>query len=126
MARIPVRDERQGDLFGAQPPQAESARRTSSPPKTVLEVTVASEPASLGKLGARATRLEIGEFLDSLPEEELAYLGVEAIRPMKRRLTRGQGRGLRIKAAGRGKAPLDDALRRIAGELMEFEGPGEE
>jgi hypothetical protein len=80
---------------------------------------------SLGNFGARATRPEIDEFLDGLPDQELAYLVVEATRVVKRRLARGQGRGLRAKGSGLGKTSLDDAFRRIAGELMEFEAPGE-
>jgi hypothetical protein len=91
----------------------------------VLEESEALEPVSLGTLGAKATRLEIDEFLDGMPDQELAYLAVEATRLVKRRLARGQGRGLRPKGAGRGRSPLDDALVRIGGELMEFEDPGE-
>jgi len=93
------------------------------PPRPVREETRTPEPVSLGTLGARATRPEIDELLDVMPDQELAYLAVEATRLVKRRLVRGQGRGLRPKAGGRGKSPLDDALRRIGGELMEFEGP---
>jgi hypothetical protein len=91
----------------------------------VLDETQAPEPVSLGTLGGRATRPEIDELLDSMPDQELANLAVEATRLVKRRLVRGQGRGLRPKGAGRGKSPLDDALHRIGGELMEFEDPGE-
>jgi hypothetical protein len=75
----------------------------------------------LGTLGAKATRPEIDELLDGMPDQELAYLAVEATRLVKRRLVRGQGRGLRPKGAGRGRSPLDEALVRIGGELMEFE-----
>jgi hypothetical protein len=124
MARNLVRDERQGDLFGAPPPPAKPVHQTS-PPRPVREETRAPEPVSLGTLGAKATRPEINELLDSMPDRELAYLAVEATRLVKRRLARGQGRGLRPKGAGRGKSPLDDALVRIGGELMEFEDPGE-
>jgi hypothetical protein len=124
MARNPVRDERQGDLFGAPPPPARPAGRTS-PPKLVREETRTLEPVSLATLGARATRPEIDELLDRLPDQELAYLAVEATRLVKRRLARGQGRGLRSETGGGGKSPLDDALRWIGGELMEFEGPAE-
>jgi hypothetical protein len=124
MARNPVRDERQGDLFGAPPPPAKLARRTP-PLRPVREGARAGEPVSLGALGAKATRPEIDELLDGMPDQELAYLAVEATRLVKRRLTRGQGRGLRSKGAGRGRSPLDDALRRIGGELMEFEDSGE-
>ena len=124
MARNLVHDERQGDLFGAPPPPAKPVRRTS-PPRPVREETRAPEPVSLGTLGAKATRPEIDELLDGMPDQELAYLAVEATRLVKRRLVRGRGRGLRPKGTGRGKSPLDDALHRIAGELMEFENPGE-
>jgi len=124
MARNPVRDERQGDLFGAPPPPVKPVRRTS-PPRPVREETRAPEPVSLGTLGAKATRPEIDELLDGMPDQELAYLAVEATRLVKRRLVRGQGRGLRPKGAGRGRSPLDDALVRIGGELMELEDPGE-
>ena len=124
MARHPVRDERQGDLFGAPPPTAKPARRASSP-KTVREEARAPEPMSLGNFGARTTRPEINEFLDGLPDHELAYLVVEATRVVKRRLARGRGRGLRAKGSGLGKTLLDGTFRRIAGELMEFENPGE-
>jgi hypothetical protein len=79
---------------------------------------------SLGNLGAKATRPEIDEFLDGLPDNELAYLVVEAMRLVKRRLVRGQGRGHRPKGASRVQSPLDDALRRIGGELMAFEDLG--
>src|SRR3712207_552301 len=124
MARNLVRDERQGDLFGAPPPPPKPTRRTA-PPKPVLEETEAPEPVSLGTLGAKATRPEIDELLDSMPDQELAYLAVEATRLVKRRLARGQARGPRPKGAGSGRSPLDDALHRIAGELMEIEDPGE-
>jgi hypothetical protein len=124
MARNLVRDERQGDLFGASPPPSKPARRTS-PPTPVLEETQAPEPVSLAALGVKATRPEIDELLDGMPDQELAYLAVEATRLVKRRLVRGQGRGLRPKGAGRGRSPLDDALVRIGGELMELEDPGE-
>jgi len=124
MARNRVHDERQGDLFGAPPPPPKSARRTV-PPKSMLEETQIPEPGSLGTLGAKATRPEIDELLDGMPDQELAYLAVEATRLVKRRLAQGQGRGLRSKGVGRGRSPLDDALHRIGGELMEFENPGE-
>jgi hypothetical protein len=124
MARNPVRDERQGDLFGAPPSPAKPVRRTS-PPRPEREETRTPEPVSLGTLGARATGPEIDELLDVMPDQERAYLAVEATRLVKRRLVRGQGRGLRPKAGGRGKSPLDDALRRIGGELMEFEDLGD-
>jgi hypothetical protein len=124
MARNLVRDERQGDLFGAPPSPAKPVRRTS-PPRLVREETQAPEPVSLGTLAAKATRPEIDEFLDGMPDQELAYLAVEAMRLVKRRLARGQGRGLRPKGAGRGRSPLDDALFRIGGELMAFTDPGE-
>ena len=124
MARNLVRDERQGDLFGAPPPPAKPVRRTS-PPKPVREETQTPGPVSLGTLGAKATRPEIDELLDGMLDQELAYLAVEATRLVKRRLVRGQGRGLRPKGADRGKSPLDDALVRIGGELMEFEDLGE-
>src|SRR5688572_13731474 len=88
MARNPVRDERQGDLFGAPPPPAKPARQTP-PPKPAREET----PASLATLGAKATRPEIYELLDGMPDQELAYLAVESTRLLKRRLVRGQGRG---------------------------------
>jgi hypothetical protein len=124
MARNLVRDERQGDLFGASPPPAKPTRRTA-PPRPVREEIQRSEPVSLGTLGAKATRPEIDEFLDGMPDQELAYLAVEATRLLKRRLARGQGRGLRPKGVGRGRAPLDEALHRIGGELMAFMDPGE-
>ena len=103
MVRNPVRDERQGDLFGAPPPPDKPARRTShrSPPVR----SSGPEPVSMGKLGAKATRPEIDEFLDGLPDQELAYLVVEATRLVKRRLARGQGRGLRPKGRTREVAP---------------------
>jgi hypothetical protein len=124
MARNPIRDERQGDLFGAPPPPSKPARRTSLP-KPAREERPAPEPVSLGTLGARATRLEIDELLEGLPDRELAHLLVEATRSVKRRLARGQGRGLRSRGSGRGMSPLEEALHRIRGELMEFEDPGE-
>ena len=124
MARNLVRDERQGDLFGAPPPPSKPVRRTS-PPRPVREETRALEPVSLGTLGAKATRPEIDELLDGMPDQELAYLALEATRLVKRRLVRGQGRGPRPKGTGRGRSPLDEALVRIGGELMEFEDPGE-
>jgi hypothetical protein len=111
MARNPVRDERQGDLFGTPPPPAKSARR-ACPPMPPRKKTPAPEPMSLGNLGARTTRPEIDEFLDGLPDQDLAYLVVEATRIVKRRLARGQGRGLRSRgfrsgtvASCRGPAP---------------------
>jgi hypothetical protein len=79
----------------------------------------------LSELGKRVTKPEIDEFMGGLPDQELAYLVVEATRLVKRRLTRGQGRGLRPKGTNRGRSPLDDALHRIAGELMEIDDPGE-
>jgi hypothetical protein len=91
----------------------------------VHEETRTGEPVSLGALGAKATRPAIDELLDNMPDQELAYLAVEAMRLVKRRLTRGQGRGLQLKGAGQARSPLDDALRKIGGELMEFEDPGE-
>jgi hypothetical protein len=124
MARGPARDVRQGDLFGAPLPPPKFTPRAVAP-KKVAEDAPARKTVTLEILGQKATRVEIGELLDSLPDEELAYLAVEATRVVKRRLARGQGRRPRLKPAGRGKAPLDDALHRIGGELMEFEDPGE-
>ena len=124
MARSPVRDARQGDLFGASPPLANPIRR-AAPPKPVQEEALLPEPVLLGRLGAKATRSEIDAFLDGLPDQELAYLAVEATRLVKRRLARGQGRGLRSKGTGQRSSTLDEALRRIAGELMKFEDPSE-
>jgi hypothetical protein len=48
---------------------------------------MAPESESMGKLGAKVTRPDIDEFLDSLPDQELAYLAVEATRLVKRRFT---------------------------------------
>ena len=96
MARNPVRDERQGDLFGALPSPAKPARRTS-PPKLARKEVPAPEPVSLSEIGNRVTKPEIDEFMGGLPDQELAYLVVEATRLVKRRLTRGQGRRLRSK-----------------------------
>jgi hypothetical protein len=123
MARNPVRDERQGDLFGT-PPPPKPARRAAAP-VSVVEEAPARETASLATLGQRATRAEIDELLDGLPDEELAYLAVKATRVVKRRFARGQGRVLRPKGAGRGQSPLEDALCQIGGELLEFDDPGE-
>jgi hypothetical protein len=105
MARNPVRDERQGDLFGAPLPPVKPTLRTSLP-KPAREEMRAVEPVPLGALG------------------ELAYLAIEATRLVKRRLARGQG-GLQPKGSGQGRSPLDDALRRIGGELMEVEHSAE-
>ena len=124
MARNRIRDERQGDLFGAPPPPAKPVRR-ASPPTAAREEALAPEPVSLSSLGTRATRPEIDDFLDGMPDGVLAYLVVEATRLVKRRLAHGQGRGLRTKGPGMGKTPLDDAVRRVAAELIEFEDPGE-
>jgi hypothetical protein len=124
MARNPVRDERQGDLFGAPPPRAKPARRAASPVR-VADEAPAWETASLAALGQRVTRAEIDDLLDGLPDEELAYLVVKAVRAVKRRIAQEQGRVLRPKGAGRGKSPLEDALQRVGGELMEFDDPGE-
>jgi hypothetical protein len=74
-------------------------------------------------LDQRATRAGIDGLLDGLPDEDLAYLVVEATRVVKRRFAREQGRVLRPKGVGRGKSPLEDALRRIGGELTEFDDP---
>lgn len=60
----------------------------------MLKETQISELVSLGTLGAKATRPEIVELLDSMRDQELAYLAVEATRLVKRRLVRGQGRAL--------------------------------
>jgi hypothetical protein len=102
MARNLVRDERQGDLFGAPPPPAKPARRTSLP-KLAQEETSATEPVSLSELGQKVTRPEISEFMDGLPDQELAYLVVEATRLVKQRLIREQGRGLWPIEANRGQ-----------------------
>jgi hypothetical protein len=104
MARNPLRDERQGDLFGAHPPPAKPVRR-ASPPMPTRKETPAPEPVSLGNLGARATRPEIDDFLDGLPDQELAYLLVEATRLVKRRLARGQGRDFVQKEADEESRP---------------------
>lgn len=122
MARNPVRDERQGDLFGAPPPPAKPARRAAAP-KRVAEEAPEREAASLATLDQRATRAGIDGLLDGLPDEDLAYLVVEATRVVKRRFARKQGRALRPKGTDRGKSPLEDALRRIGGELTEFDNP---
>jgi hypothetical protein len=125
MARSPVRDERQGDLFGAPSPPAKPARWISSPPKPKREEPPEPAQTSPGKLGAKPTRPEIDELLEELADQELAHLAVEATRLVRRRFARGQGRGLRPNGSGRPQSPLADALRRIGGELMEFEDPGE-
>ena len=124
MARNPLRDERQGDLFGAPPQPAKPARR-AAPPISMRKETPAPEPMSLGNLGARAARPEIDAFLDGLPDQELAYLVVEATRLVKRRLARGQGRGLRSRGPGRGQSPLAEVPHRLGAELMEFDEPDE-
>ncbi len=90
MARNPVRDERRGDLFGALPPPSKPTRRTS-PSRPVREETRPPEPVSLAALGPKATRPEIDEFLDGMPDHELAYLAVAATRLGKRRLAKGRG-----------------------------------
>lgn len=124
MARNPLRDERQGDLFGVPPPLAKPVRR-ASPPMPARDETPAREPMSLSNLRARATKPEIDEFLDGLPDQELAYLVVEATRVVKCRLARGQGRGLRSRGSGRAHSPRAEVLHRLGGELMEFDDPNE-
>ena len=52
MARSPVRDARQGDLFGAPPPPAKPVRR-AVPPKPVQEEALPPEPVSLGTPGCK-------------------------------------------------------------------------
>jgi hypothetical protein len=52
MARNPVRDERQGDLFGAPPPPAKPVRRTS-PPRPVREETRAPDLCRWARLARR-------------------------------------------------------------------------
>lgn len=52
----------------------------------------------MGTLGAKATWPEIDELLASMPDQELAYLVVEATRLVKRRLAQGEGRGSGQKA----------------------------
>jgi len=76
-------------------------------------------------LRAKATKHEIDDFLDSLPDQELAYLLIEATRLVKRRLVREQGRGLRSRGSGRGHLPLREVLHRLGGELMDFDEPDE-
>jgi hypothetical protein len=120
MARNAGHDERQGDLFGAPPPSAKPARRTR-PPKIAGEEAQAPDPVSLGTPGAKATRTEIDEFLDALPDQELAYLVVEATRVVKRRLARGQGRVARSRSSGWAQPPLTEALHRLGGELMQID-----
>ena len=79
----------------------------------------------MSELGQRINKPEIDEFMDRLPDQQLAYLVVEATRLVNRRLIRGQGRGLLPIGANRRKSPLDNALHRIAGELTEIDAPGE-
>jgi hypothetical protein len=43
-----------------------------SHPKPAPAKALAPEAVSMGKLGAKVTRPGIGEFLDSLPDQELA------------------------------------------------------
>jgi hypothetical protein len=105
MARNPVRDERQGDLFGAPPSPAKPARRTS-PPKLAREEVSAPEPVSLSEIGNRVTKPEIDEFMSGLPDQKLAYPVVEATRLVKRRLTRGQRRGFGPKGPTEESHPL--------------------
>lgn len=124
MVRNPARDERQGDLFGVPPPPAKPIRRAAAPGRTV-EAAPAREAVALATSGQRVTRAEIDDLLDSLPDQELACLAVEVTRLVKRWLARVQGRGPRPKGIGKGKSPLEEALRRIGGELMEFEEPDE-
>jgi hypothetical protein len=119
MARSPVRDERQGDLFGAPPPAPKPPRRAVAQTRLV-EAAPAREIVSRATLGQTATRADIDDLLDGLPDQELAYLVVEATRIVKRRITRGQGRGLRPKGGGKEKSLLEDAMRRIGGELSGF------
>ena len=95
MARSPVRDARQGDLFGAPPPPAKPVRR-ARPAKACPGGSAPARAGVVGPLGAKATRPEIDAFLDGLPDQELAYLAVEATRLVKRRLARGQGKGTSI------------------------------
>jgi hypothetical protein len=86
MARNPVRDERQGDLFGAPLPPVKPTLRTSLP-KPAREEMRAVKPVPLGALG------------------ELAYLAIEATRLVKRRLARGRGGDFGRKALAEGDHP---------------------
>ena len=121
MARNLVRDERQGDLFGAPPaPSTKPPRRTPAPKLERVEEPASARAAPTTPVKA-LTKPTIDEILEDMPDRELADLVVEATRLVKRRLARGQGRGLRSKGAGRQTSPLTDALHRIGRELMEFE-----
>ncbi len=120
MARNTVRDERQGDLLGT---LRHLTNRSAGPPRRGRCVRRHRRQSQCR--WASSARRQLDELLDGMPDQELAYLAVEATRLVKRRLVRGQGRGLRPKGAGKGESPLDDALARIGGELMEFEDPGE-
>jgi len=53
-------------------------------------------------MGKNATRLEINELRGVLPDESLTYLALEATRAIKRRFSRGEGRGFGRKVLARG------------------------
>ena len=115
MARNFVRDERQGDLFGAPPPSIKPPRRVPAP-KPRRDEAPASARVALTTPGEALTKPTIDEILENMPDRDLADFVVEATRVVKRRLARGQGRGPAIQRTGpkkiaAGRCPAPDRTR---------------
>lgn len=130
MARRPVVDERQADIFGASLP-AQPASEPESPPARQLKSKPRSQapappepqdlPAEPGidALAARLSAAELDELAVALPNDSLAHLALASVRQLRRRLARagGQGRSSKVRAS-----PLERAARQLAAELGSMRG----
>lgn len=118
MARNPIRDERQGDLFGAQAAPAKGPK----PSRQTTKANAASHtPGDVApaRFAERPTRFDLEELVTGLSDGDLAHLAVLATRGLKRRLSRIWGRSSRPGPL-KGRNPLERGLQDIAGELAEF------
>lgn len=118
MARNPIRDERQGDLFGAQPVPSKP-QKPATPTRQGRAGTLKGMQEPPSPRVERTSRFDLDELVSGLSDADLAHVALAATKTLKRRLSRSQGRTSRLGPL-KGRSPLERGIQDIAAELAEY------
>ncbi len=118
MARNPIRDERQGDLFGAQPVPSKP-QKPATPTRQGRAGSLKGMQEAPSPRVEQPSRFDLDELVSGLSDADLAHVALTATKTLKRRLSRSRGRSSRPGPL-KGRNPLERGLQDIAGALAEF------
>jgi len=121
VARRPAADDRQPDFFAparaastprSRPVRQPKPRRAAKDQPSPADRRDIPGRADFAALAARLCRAEMAELAAALSDEALAHLVIAAVRQLRRRLARSNGRGGRVRAPA-----LERAVQQLVGEL---------